>query len=91
MLFIEATAMPGKGKLIVTGQLGDVMKESAQAALSWVRGHADLDDDWFATHDLHLHVPAGAVPKDGPSAGHHDGDRADLARHRAARCATTRR
>ena len=69
MLFIEATAMPGKGKLIVTGQLGDVMKESAQAALSWVRGHADLDDDWFATHDLHLHVPAGAVPKDGPSAG----------------------
>ncbi len=69
VLFIEATAMPGKGKLIVTGQLGDVMKESAQAALSWVRGHADLDDDWFATHDLHLHVPAGAVPKDGPSAG----------------------
>jgi ATP-dependent Lon protease len=45
------------------------MKESAQAALSWVRGHAGLDDDWFATHDVHLHVPAGAVPKDGPSAG----------------------
>ena len=69
VLFVEATAMPGKGKLTVTGQLGDVMKESAQAALSWVRGHAELDDDWFAKHDLHLHVPAGAVPKDGPSAG----------------------
>jgi ATP-dependent Lon protease len=69
VLFVEATAMPGKGKLTVTGQLGDVMKESAQAALSWVRGHAGLDDDWFATHDVHVHVPAGAVPKDGPSAG----------------------
>jgi ATP-dependent Lon protease len=69
VLFVEASAMPGKGKLTVTGQLGDVMKESAQAALSWVRGHADLEDDWFATHDVHLHVPAGAVPKDGPSAG----------------------
>jgi ATP-dependent Lon protease len=55
--------------LTVTGQLGDVMKESAQAALSWVRGHARHDDDWFATHDIHVHVPAGAVPKDGPSAG----------------------
>ena len=61
--------MPGKGKLTITGQLGDVMKESAQAALSYVRGHADLPDDWFATHDLHIHVPAGAIPKDGPSAG----------------------
>ena len=62
--------MPGEGRLTVTGQLGDVMKESAQAALSWVRGHArDLGDDWFADHDLHVHVPAGAVPKDGPSAG----------------------
>jgi ATP-dependent Lon protease len=69
VLFVEATAMPGKGKLTVTGQLGDVMRESAQAALSWVRAHAELDDDWFATHDVHLHVPAGAVPKDGPSAG----------------------
>jgi ATP-dependent Lon protease len=69
VLFVEASAMPGKGKLTVTGQLGDVMKESAQAALSWVRGHAELEDDWFGTHDVHLHVPAGAVPKDGPSAG----------------------
>jgi ATP-dependent Lon protease len=69
VLFIEATAMPGKGELTVTGQLGDVMKESAQAALSWVRGHVHLEDRWFAEHDLHVHVPAGAVPKDGPSAG----------------------
>jgi ATP-dependent Lon protease len=69
VLFVEATAMPGKGKLTITGQLGDVMKESAQAALSYVRGHADLPDDWFASHDLHIHVPAGAIPKDGPSAG----------------------
>ena len=66
--------MPGRGKLTVTGQLGDVMRESAQAALSYVRGHAatlvpELPGDYFATHDIHLHVPAGAVPKDGPSAG----------------------
>jgi ATP-dependent Lon protease len=70
VLFVEATAMPGKGKLTITGQLGDVMKESAQAALSYVRGHAnDRPEDWFATHDIHVHVPAGAIPKDGPSAG----------------------
>jgi ATP-dependent Lon protease len=69
VLFVEATAMPGSGKLTITGQLGDVMKESAQAALSYVRGHADLPDDWFGTHDVHIHVPAGAIPKDGPSAG----------------------
>ncbi|HWO16644.1 MAG TPA: endopeptidase La, partial [Solirubrobacterales bacterium] len=74
VLFIEATAMPGSGSLTITGQLGDVMKESAQAALSWVRGHwgelaPKLEGDWFAQHDIHIHVPAGAVPKDGPSAG----------------------
>src|SRR5439155_9208511 len=72
VLFIEATAYPGKGKLTITGQLGDVMQESAQAALSWVRANSEklgLPDDWFATHDVHIHVPAGAVPKDGPSAG----------------------
>jgi len=74
VLFIEATAMPGSGKLTITGQLGEVMRESAQAALSYVRGHwAEIDsglgEDWFAEHDLHVHVPAGAVPKDGPSAG----------------------
>ena len=69
VLFIEASAMPGKGKLTITGQLGDVMRESAEAALSYVRGHADLPEDWFAKHDLHVHVPAGAIPKDGPSAG----------------------
>jgi ATP-dependent Lon protease len=72
VLFIEATAMPGEGRLVVTGQIGDVMRESAQAALSWVRGHArelGLDADWFQGRDVHIHVPAGAVPKDGPSAG----------------------
>jgi ATP-dependent Lon protease len=72
VLFIEATAYPGKGKLTITGQLGDVMQESAQAAVSWVRAHTEqlgLPEDWFADHDVHLHVPAGAVPKDGPSAG----------------------
>ncbi len=72
VLFIEATAYPGKGKLTITGQLGEVMQESAQAALSWVRSHTEelgLPPEWFAEHDVHIHVPAGAVPKDGPSAG----------------------
>jgi ATP-dependent Lon protease len=72
VLFIEASAYPGRGRLRVTGQLGEVMQESAQAALSWVRSHTELlgvDPEWFAEHDIHVHVPAGAVPKDGPSAG----------------------
>jgi ATP-dependent Lon protease len=74
VLFVEATAFPGKGRLTITGQLGDVMRESAQAALSYVRGHhaqlaPGLGEDWFGEHDVHIHVPAGAIPKDGPSAG----------------------
>jgi ATP-dependent Lon protease len=74
VLFVEATAMPGSGKLMITGQLGEIMRESAEAALSYVRAHAadlapELPESWFADHDLHLHVPAGAIPKDGPSAG----------------------
>ncbi len=74
VLFVEATAMPGSGQLTITGQLGDVMRESAMAARSYVRANApellpNLPDDWFATHDIHIHVPAGAIPKDGPSAG----------------------
>ena len=71
VLFVEAAAYPGEGKLQITGQLGDVMKESAAAALSYVRSLADGDipPDWFEEHDIHVHVPAGAIPKDGPSAG----------------------
>jgi ATP-dependent Lon protease len=74
VLFIEAQAYEGEGKLQITGQLGEVMKESAQAALSYVRGHLPrlapgLQPGWFQTHDIHIHVPAGAIPKDGPSAG----------------------
>jgi ATP-dependent Lon protease len=72
VLFIEASQMSGKKGLTLTGQLGDVMKESAQAALSWVRAHArqlGIEDSFFERVDLHLHVPEGAIPKDGPSAG----------------------
>jgi ATP-dependent Lon protease len=72
LLFIEATAMKGKKGLTLTGQLGDVMKESATAALSFARSNASslgVDEDFFENHDLHIHVPAGAIPKDGPSAG----------------------
>ena len=72
ILFIETQAMPGTGKLVLTGQLGDVMKESAQAAVSFLRSRTaelGLPDEYFAKHDLHIHVPAGATPKDGPSAG----------------------
>lgn len=72
ILFIEASRVPGSGKLILTGQLGDVMKESAQAALSLIKTYAEklgIDPDLFARSDLHVHVPAGATPKDGPSAG----------------------
>ena len=72
ILFIEATAMPGNKGLILTGQLGDVMKESAQAAISYVRSHSaelGIDNDYFKKHDIHVHIPAGATPKDGPSAG----------------------
>ncbi len=72
ILFVEATMMPGQKSLVLTGQLGDVMKESAQAALSYVRSKAKnlgIAEDFFSDHDLHIHVPAGAIPKDGPSAG----------------------
>jgi ATP-dependent Lon protease len=72
VLFVEATAYQGKGQLTVTGQLGEVMQESASAAHSWARAHAEavgIDPEWFSGHDVHVHVPAGAVPKDGPSAG----------------------
>src|SRR2546430_1141887 len=72
VLFIEANRMKGKGGFTITGQIGDVMKESMQAALTWVRSNAaslGLDEDFTKDTDLHIHVPAGAIPKDGPSAG----------------------
>ncbi len=72
LLLIEAVAVPGKGRLLLTGQLGDVMKESGQAALSYARTFTNAEDvapDFFAQHDIHVHAPAGSIPKDGPSAG----------------------
>src|SRR5258706_2297013 len=72
ILFIEATRMKGSKTLALTGQLGDVMKESAQTALSWVRSHAPelgIRSDFWEHSDIHVHIPAGAIPKDGPSAG----------------------
>jgi ATP-dependent Lon protease len=72
IVFVEATKMKGNNKLILTGSLGDVMQESAQAALSYIRSNADrfeIDQDFFSHHDIHIHVPAGAITKDGPSAG----------------------
>jgi ATP-dependent Lon protease len=72
VLFVEANQMKGKGGLTITGQIQDVMRESMQAGLSWVRSNAKqfgIDEDFFTNHDIHIHVPAGAIPKDGPSAG----------------------
>jgi ATP-dependent Lon protease len=72
VLFVEATAMKGKGGLTLTGQLGDVMKESATAAMSYIRSNAEaigIDANYFTERDVHIHVPSGATPKDGPSAG----------------------
>ena len=72
IIFVEASRMPGKGNLVLTGQLGDVMKESAQAALSYVRSRTkelDVEESFLEKHDIHIHIPAGGIPKDGPSAG----------------------
>jgi len=72
IIFVEAATMKGSKQLIMTGSLGSVLQESAQTALSFVRSHAsqlNIDADFFAHHDIHIHLPAGAIPKDGPSAG----------------------
>jgi ATP-dependent Lon protease len=72
IIFIETIKMKGKNRLILTGSLGDVMKESAQAAMSYIRSNTHLfniSENFFDAHDIHIHVPAGAIPKDGPSAG----------------------
>lgn len=72
IIFVEASRMKGSQQLILTGSLGDVLRESAQTALSYIRGHADrfeIDPDFFSNSDIHVHIPAGAIPKDGPSAG----------------------
>ena len=71
-LQIEVNVMPGKGEMILTGQLGDVMKESARTGITYIRSigrEYDIEEDFFEKHDLHIHIPEGAVPKDGPSAG----------------------
>ena len=93
VLFVEATSMSGESGLTITGQLGDVMKESAEIALSYVRSHAaglELAPDSFDKRRFHVHVPAGAIPKDGPSAGRHHDHRAGQPAHRPARAARGR-
>ena len=81
ILYVETTTMKGKGGMILTGQLGDVMKESGMAALGLIKSRAKdfgIDEDFFANHDIHVHFPQGGIPKDGPVGGNHDGLGHDL-------------
>lgn len=85
ILYIESSYSKGKGHLSLSGNLGDVMKESATLALEYIKSHSKeigIDDKIFEENDIHVHVPAGAVPKDGPSARYHDGDRPRIFTHR---------
>ena len=84
-LSIEVNVLPGKGKFELTGQLGDVMKESAMAGISYVRSmisEYDIDKEFFDKHDIHIHIPEGAVPKDGTVCRHYDGDGDDFGHHK---------
>ena len=88
IIFVEATRMKGHKQLILTGSMGEVLRESAQTALSYVRSHAEdlrIDPDFFSSSDIHIHIPSGAVPKEGPSAGDHPGRGPYFAAHRPSR------